>query len=159
MKILKIIIVTISLGLSLSAWSQKQDTLGFDYEDHQGTTILLPTWNNIFNTITMPDSIFMELMDLYKYKFIDEKGYYWKMSEGEDSHFYIEHELGFMRFVWKNSTIKTSDLESMLQSEYVKTKPDGTKIFQMMPDEDNKVEIQILNTKQLGMVSVDFLSE
>jgi len=28
-----------------------------------------------------------------------------------------------------------------------------------MPDEDNKVEIQILNTKQLGMVSVDFLSE
>ena len=81
------------------------DDLGFDYEVYQDAKILVPTWNNVFNMISIPQYLFKELMDEYGYFKVEGKEYYWKMSKGENADFFITQSKGKVLFSWKNSKL------------------------------------------------------
>lgn len=139
----------------ITVFSQLKDENGFNIELHKGTAILVPTWDNIFNTISMPNDIFKELMNVYGYEFISEKNYWWKMSEIEDSDFFIEKTKFHISFIWKNTSINTQELENKFKDYFVEIMANGAKKYLIKLEQNPPSELVIFKTKNMGFVTFE----
>ncbi|NGX84883.1 hypothetical protein [Aequorivita sp. KMM 9714] len=150
----KLIILFFALQF-VTSYSQHKDEYGFDFELRSGTAFLIPSWNNIFNTITMPHSVFNELMDKYGYEFILDKNYWWKMSELDNCDFFIEKDKYSISFIWKNVNIDTQELEDNFEQYLVKKLENGMKIYSIQLENNSSFEMRIFNYQKLGVVSFE----
>lgn len=139
----------------ITAYSQHTDEYGFDYELRNGTAVLVPSWNNIFNTFTMPDTIFSELMDVYGYEFISDKNYWWKMDEVADCDFFIQKDIYSLSFIWKNTTINLQELKDKFDKYFIEKLSNGMKIYAIKIDKRPPFEIRIWDLENIGLVSFE----
>ncbi len=123
-------VVFILLLIPLFCFSQTQkDELGFDYEKINGHKVLSPTWDNIFNTITMPPNIFQQLMDKYNYKEEGKNGYVKQNGAGQPL-ISIKQDFGEIIFIWTMCSLSTWELKQKFHSHYIGYE-NGVKIYSL----------------------------
>ncbi len=105
--------------------------LPYDYKVIDDKTVFLPTWNNIFNTVTMPQDLLEQLMDTYNYNYdYKTKNNSWSKSIGNTILRINREEEGSLLLTWKNIELDTKALEQQLQEMQLIQKTDALKTYE-----------------------------
>lgn len=142
--IMKNILLILMLLFSVISFSQEKDKYGFDYQKKDKEKIFLPTWNNIFNTVTMPSGIFDQLMKEYNYE-INNGKYIKNISNIFLS---IEKKENGIVFYWLSININTDVIDDKFSKFFKKTEK-SVKIYTISKGA-NKVILKIENKGRIG---------
>ena len=130
----------------------------YDYKIIDGKTVFLPTWNNIFNTVTMPEDLFKELMEVYSYKYDNKtNNNSWNKDIG-NAFFRVNREKeGSLLLLWKNIELSTKALEQQLQENLTLVQQDEFIQTYQYKKETSTVRISIAKTKESNFVAFDII--
>lgn len=134
------------------------DSLPYDYKIVKGKAVFLPTWNNIFNTVTMPQNLFEELMETYNYKYDTEtNNNSWDKNIG-NAFFRINREKeGSLLLLWENIELSTKVLEQQLQENLTLVQQDKFIQTYQYKKETSTIKISIAKSKESNFVAFDII--
>ncbi|MDG4950722.1 hypothetical protein NLM59_07280 [Weeksellaceae bacterium KMM 9724] len=117
----KVLLLSVVLFLSSFVFSQHKDEFGYDYKLKNGYKIFTPTWNNIFNSVSMPSHIFEELMTLYNYKYNNNFESYVLQNPTGQGIYTVKQDNKGMTFAWSGAILKANDLREIINKYFVST--------------------------------------
>ncbi len=137
---------------------QTIDSLPYDYKLKDSAAIFLPTWNNIFNTVTMPQDLFENLMAIYNYKYDSETdNNSWDKQIGTSIFRITREKEGSFLLLWENIELNTTALQQQLQNELTLVQKDEFIQTYEYKKETSTVTISIAKTRESNFVAFDII--
>lgn len=132
--------------------------LPYDYKVINSKAVFLPTWNNVFNTVTMPQHLFEDVMAIYNYKY-DEKtdNNSWDKQIGTSIFRITREKEGSLLLQWENIKLSTTALEQQLKEELTLVQKDEFIQTYEYKKETSTIRISIAKTKDFNFVAFDII--